>query len=57
MEKKSEMGVHCGLVTPMMAYNCVNIGQGNALLPDSTKPLPKTLLAYHKGVPVEFKWG
>ena len=25
----------------------VNIGSGNGLLPDGTKPLPETMLTYH----------
>ena len=34
---------HCGLV----AENWVNIGSGNGLLPDGTKPLPEPMLIYH----------
>ena len=26
----------------------VNIGSGNGLLPDGTKPLPETMLTYHQ---------
>ena len=33
----------------------VNIGSGNGLLPHSTKPLPKPMLTYHKGL-VTFIW-
>ena len=32
---------HCGLV------KLVNIGSGNDLLPDGTKPLPELTLTYH----------
>ena len=31
---------------------CVNIGSGNGLLPDGTKPLPEPMLTYHKYGPV-----
>ena len=34
---------HCSLVTP---YGLVNIGPGNGLLPDVTKPLPKPMLTW-----------
>ena len=34
----------------------VNIGSGNGLLPDGTKPLPEPMLTYHQG-PVTFIWG
>ena len=37
---------HCGLVTPLAIW--VNIGSGNGLLPDSTKPLPEPMLIYHQ---------
>ena len=40
---------HCGLVTPYIAsWNWVNIGSGNGLLPDGTKPLPEPILTYHQ---------
>ena len=32
---------HCGLMT-------VNIGSGNGLLPDGTKPLPESMMTYHQ---------
>ena len=32
----------------------VNIGSGNGLLPDSTKPLPEPMLTYRKYGPVMF---
>ena len=32
----------------------VNIGSGNGLLPDGTKPLPESMLTYHQWVPVVF---
>ena len=31
----------------MVAQICVNIGSGNGLLPDSTKPLPEPMLTYN----------
>ena len=30
----------------------VNIGSGNGLLPDGTKPLPEPIMTYHEGGPV-----
>ena len=30
---------HCGLVTPYSNMNLVNIGSGNGVLPDGTKPV------------------
>ena len=36
----------------MAAEIWVNIGLGNGLLPDGTKPLPKPMLTYHKSDPV-----
>ena len=35
----------------------VNIGSGNGLLPDSTKPLPEPVLTYHMCGPVTLIWG
>ena len=32
----------------MAAENWVNIGSGNGLLPDGTKPLPEPMLTYHQ---------
>ena len=34
----------------------VNIGLGNGLLPDSTKPLPEPILTYHESHSVTFMW-
>ena len=31
----------------MASYNLVNIGSGNGLWPDGTKPLPKLMLIHH----------
>ena len=31
----------------MMAENWVNIGSGNGLVPDGTKPLPKPVSTHH----------
>ena len=39
---------HRGLVTPHGDVDWVNIGPGNGLLPDGTKPLPEPLLIYHQ---------
>ena len=35
---------HCGLVTPIGVNIWVNIGSGNGLLRDDTKPLPQPML-------------
>ena len=32
----------------MATENCVNIGSGNGLLPDDTKPLPESMLTYNQ---------
>ena len=42
----------CGLVTPYVAEIWVNIGSGNGLLPDGTKPLPEPMLTDHQRSPV-----
>ena len=34
----------------MGTENCVNIGSGNGLLPDGTKPLPESKLTYHLSI-------
>ena len=34
----------------MVTKSWVNIGSGNGLLPDGTKPLPETMLIYHQQV-------
>ena len=31
----------------MLTQVCVNIGSGNGLVPDGTKPLPETMLTSH----------
>ena len=33
----------------------VNIGSGNVLLPDGTKPLPKPILIDHQGILIKYK--
>ena len=38
---------HCCLVTPYGDRVLVNIGSGNGLLPDGTKPLPEPMLTNH----------
>ena len=45
---------HWGVVTP---ENWVNIGSGNGLLPDGTKPLPEPMLTDHQWSPVTFILG
>ena len=42
---------HCG---HMARKIWVNIGSGNALLPDGTKPLPEPMLTDHQWSPVTF---
>ena len=37
-------------------YIWVRIGPVNALLPDSTKPLPEPLLPYHQKCSVAYTW-
>ena len=32
----------------MPSYNLVNIGSGNGLLPDGTKPLPEPMFTNHQ---------
>ena len=44
----------CGLVTPYGDIIWVNIGSGNGLLPDGTKPLPEPMLTYHQSGLVAF---
>ena len=41
----------------MASLTLVNIGSGNGLLPDSTKPLPEQMLIYHYSglVPFAFR--
>ena len=41
----------------MATENWVNIGSGNGLLPDGTKPLPQPMLTYHQKGVVTFFWG
>ena len=37
----------CGM--PVLAYIVINIGSGNVLLPDGTKPSPEAMLALRMG--------
>ena len=37
----------------MATYIWINIGSGNGLLPDGTKPLPEPMLTYHQRGPVK----
>ena len=48
---------HCVLVMPYGQIKWVNIGSGNGLVPDGTKPLPEPMLTYHQWGPVTFTWG
>ena len=41
----------------MAAKNWVNIGSGNGLLPDGTKPLPEPMLTDNQWGIVAFTWG
>ena len=41
----------------MTSEKLVNIGSGNGLLPDGTKPLPEPMLSHHQRGNVEFIWG
>ena len=41
----------------MATYIWVNIGTGNAFLPDGTKPLPAPVLTYHRLGPVTSSLG
>ena len=41
---------HCGPLTPYGTQIPVNIGSGNGLLPDGTKPLPEPTLTYYQNV-------
>ena len=45
---------HCGLVTPCGIKYFVNIGSGNVLMPDGTKPLHDTMLTYRPLY--QFQW-
>ena len=47
---------HYGLVTPYGDMNLGQIGSGNGLVPDGTKPLPEPMLTYHQQGPVAFTW-
>ena len=42
------------LVVPYGDRNLVNIGSGNVLVPDGTKPLPEPMLPYHQRCSVAF---
>ena len=51
---------HCDLViqsSDITSWILVNIGLGNGLLPDGTKPLPEPILIYHQWERVAFTWG
>ena len=51
---------HCGLVTQssdITSWILVNIGLGNGLLPDGTKPLTEPVLINHQWERLVFTWG
>ena len=39
---------HCGLGRHMVSNIWANIGAGNGLLPEGTKPLPEPMLTYRQ---------
>ena len=47
---------HCALWCHMATTIWVNIGSGNGLLPDGTKPLPEPLWSTHQWGLVAFPW-
>ena len=49
---------HCGLVMPYSDRELgqVNIGSGNGLVPEATKPLPEPMLTYHWRGFMTFTW-
>ena len=50
--------VHCGdAIWRHRTKIWVDIGSGNGLLPDGTKPLPEPMLTYHMYGPMTFIWG
>ena len=48
---------HYGLVMWYGIIDLFNIGSGNGLLPEDTKPLPEPMLTDHQWAPVTFVWG
>ena len=51
---------YCDLViqsSDITSWILVNIGLGNGLFPDGTKPLPEPILIYHQWECVAFTWG
>ena len=48
---------NCGLVMPYGDRTLVNIGSGNGLVPDGTKPLPEPMLTDHQWSPMTFILG
>ena len=47
---------HCGLVTAYSSIGVVNIGSGNCLVTDVTKPWPEPMLTSRRWVSVAFTW-
>ena len=43
-----DQSTHCGLLMPYGDMDLGNIGSGNGLLPDGTKPLSEQMLTYHQ---------
>ena len=48
--------IHCGLVTPYGDKFWVNVGSGNVLLSNDTKPSPEQMLTFHKICYVAYIW-
>ena len=51
MELIKKSLTHCVLAMPCSNIDLGNIGLGNGLLPDTTKPLPELMLTYHQWDP------
>ena len=48
--------LHCGPVGHIAIWICVNMGSGDGLVPDGTKPLPKPMLTSHQWSSVANTW-
>ena len=44
----ADVGEYSFANADMVTWICTNIGSGNGLLPDGTKPLPEPLLTYRQ---------
>ena len=56
-DKTVMISIHSILFFEMATEIWVNVGSGNGLVPDGTKPLPERMLTYHKYRLMTFKWG